>query len=110
MLHAENKDVPKLPTGETEGEPPCRLVQFEGELRADHVEALDAIVGDDPSHVVVDCTRVVSYDEQALEALVDFEHRAEAAGGKVLLVGVCHPQQKTSWRLTPVDAPPFSAA
>ena len=71
---------------------PCRLMQFEGELRPDHVEALDGLTGlDSAPHVLVDCRRVTRYREGALEALVAFEQRTVAAGGKVLLVGIRHP-------------------
>lgn len=83
---------------------PCRLVQFEGELRPDHVEALDDLTGADANpHVLVDCHRVTSYAEDALEALVAFEQRVTESGGKVMLVGVHHPSLRTGVLLEPPD-------
>lgn len=80
---------------------PCCLFQFEGELRADHVEGLAGLLGTgngddagglDPRHILVDCRRVVRFDDHALEALVNFQAQVEAAGGKVMLVGIGHPR------------------
>jgi hypothetical protein len=69
------------------------LFQFEGELRTDHVEGLRAMVGTGPTAgcVLVDCRRVATFAEGALEALVAFERDIMSRGGKVMLVGVHHP-------------------
>lgn len=75
---------------------PCCLFQFEGELRADHVEGLVELVSttpaDQPRHILVDCRRVSRFDDQALEALVQFQSDVAAKGGKVMLVGIGHPK------------------
>ena len=76
----------------------CCLFQFEGELRADHVEGLCDLVLASPAtqarHVLIDCQRVTRFDEAALEALVDFQQCVSQSGGKVMVVGVGHPQLK----------------
>ena len=71
------------------------LFQFEGELRADHVEGLREMScagpGPRPSCVLVDCRRVTAFGEGALDALVAFERDVTGRGGRVMLVGVQHP-------------------
>ena len=73
----------------------CHLFQFEGELRADHVEGLYALVtaSDDPTprHVLVDCHRVTRFDDNAVAALSAFQQAVADLGGKVLLMGIGHP-------------------
>lgn len=75
---------------------PCCLFQFEGELRADHVEGLVELLSaspvDEPRHILVDCRRVTRFDDDALNALVDFQGGVEERGGKVMLVGIGHPR------------------
>lgn len=74
----------------------CRLFQFEGELRKDHIEALydlaQASSGSHPPHILVDCRRVNKIDEEALEALETFQHSIAEQKGKVILVGIGHPR------------------
>ena len=73
----------------------CCLFQFEGELRSDHVEGLRDLVDPahrpGPCHVLVDCHRVSHYEEGAISALVAFQHDVAEAGGKVVLMGIEHP-------------------
>ena len=69
----------------------CSLVQFEGELRADHVEALESMWGGEARQVLLDCRRVTRCSEEALAALGAFQRAAEAHGGKVVVVGLTHP-------------------
>lgn len=74
----------------------CSLFQFEGELRADHVEGLYALAmasnEEDPRHILVDCHRVTRFDTAAIEALVAFQQSMNDLGNKVMLVGVGHPE------------------
>ena len=74
----------------------CGLYQFEGELRADHVEGLYALVtassDHEPRHILVDCSRVTRFDEAAVAALVAFQQTMNDLGSKVMLVGVGHPE------------------
>lgn len=73
----------------------CCLFQFEGELRADHVEGVQelflASVSHEPRHVLVDCHRVSHCDEDALQAMVTFEQAVRDSGGKLLVVGLHAP-------------------
>ncbi|HEY9723156.1 MAG TPA: STAS domain-containing protein [Oscillatoriaceae cyanobacterium] len=70
----------------------CCLFQFEGELRADHVEGVQdlflASPSHEPRHVLVDCRRVSACDEEALQAMVGFEHTVQDTGGKLIVVGL----------------------
>lgn len=70
----------------------CSLVQFEGELRADHIEGLEALWGAEGRQVLLDCRHVTRCDEQAFAALAAFQKRIEAQGGKVVVVGLTHPE------------------
>lgn len=74
----------------------CGLFQFEGELRADHVEGLYALVtassNQEPQCLLVDCSRVTRFDEGAVEGLVAFQQSMTDLGSKVMLVGVGHPE------------------
>ena len=74
----------------------CRLFQFEGELRADHIEALydlaQASTDSQPPQILVDCRRVNRFDEEALEALEVFQRSIAEQHGKVILVGIGHPR------------------
>jgi anti-anti-sigma regulatory factor len=73
----------------------CCLFQFEGELRADHVEGMFDFVlaasGETARNVLVDCRRVARFDDEALQAMADFEACLTAMGGKVMVVGLGHP-------------------
>lgn len=100
-----NNDVPG--SSADRAETPVRLVQFEGELRPDLVEALDELTGEGAANVLVDCRRVTSYAEHTLEALAEFERRATEAGGKVMLVGVLHPELQGSVFMGPFEVPAF---
>jgi hypothetical protein len=72
---------------------PCRLFQFEGELRPDLVEALYALMGAEPAAcALIDCRRVTSYASGALDALLALERRVAAGGGKAILLGVEPPE------------------
>ena len=73
------------------------LFQLEGELRADHVEGLRAmaLAHVDPGCVLVDCRRVTTYLDGAFAALVELEQAVTARGGKVMLVGISHPDLRT---------------
>ncbi|MFN3432253.1 MAG: hypothetical protein ACK46X_20175 [Candidatus Sericytochromatia bacterium] len=83
----------------------CSLYQFEGELRADHVEGLFALAtassSDDPRCILVDCHRVARYAPDAVEALVAFQQSMADLGHKVMLVGVGHPELDNVVFLTP---------
>lgn len=74
----------------------CRLFQFEGELRKDHIEALydlaQASSGSHPPHILIDLRRVNRFDDEALEALETFQQSIAEQHGKVILVGVTHPK------------------
>ena len=74
----------------------CSLFQFEGELRADHVEGLYALamasMDEAPRCILVDCHRVTRYRDAAVEALVAFQQAMNDLGHKVMLVGVGHPE------------------
>ena len=73
----------------------CCLLQFEGELRADHIEGLcDMILApsETPRYILVDCQRVDRCDDAAIEALAALERCAADAGGKVMVVGLAHPK------------------
>lgn len=73
----------------------CCLLQFEGELRADHIEGLcDLVVGskESPRYILVDCQRVERCDDSAVDALVNLERCVADAGGKVMVVGLAHPR------------------
>lgn len=85
------------------------LFQFEGELRADHVEALRAMAGHGVGCVLVDCRRVATFGDGALDALVAFERDLTHRGGKVMLVGVHHPALRHGLMLDWV-APPARPA
>ena len=84
------------------------LFQFEGELRADHVEGLREMTGPGPGCVLVDCRRVGTFGEGALDALVAFERDITNRGGKVMLVGVQHPALRHGLMMDWV-APPAQA-
>lgn len=91
----------------------CCLFQFEGELRADHVEGLfDLILAspvDEPRQVLVDCRLVSRFDDDALEALADFQACIGEMGGKVMVVGLAHPRLRHVVFLDAAVAPPASA-
>jgi anti-anti-sigma regulatory factor len=74
----------------------CVLFQFEGELRADHVEGLYALAlassNQDPRHFLVDCHRVTRFTGDAVQALIAFRQTMIDLGNKVMLVGVGHPE------------------
>jgi anti-anti-sigma regulatory factor len=93
----------------------CHLFQFEGELRADHVEGLYALMtaSSDPTprHILVDCHRVNRFDDDAVAALVAFQQSMADLGGKVLLVGIGHPSIDNVVLFEPrISEPPVSQA
>lgn len=69
------------------------LFQLEGELRADHVEGLRgmALANGEPGCILIDCRHVSHYVDGAFDALVALEREVMALGGKVMLVGIQHP-------------------
>jgi anti-anti-sigma regulatory factor len=93
----------------------CSLFQFEGELRADHVEGLYALAmassEEEPRCILVDCHRVTRFHQDAVEALVAFQQAMTDLGHKVMLVGVGHPELDNVVFLGPKapEAPVFQA-
>jgi anti-anti-sigma factor len=73
----------------------CSLFQFEGELRADHIEGLKTWVlptgQAQARNLLIDCRKVDRFSQDTLEALVDLQRRVSEQGGKVVVVGIHHP-------------------
>ena len=91
-MNDEVRQTPARGSAEPQAPTDCRLFQFEGDLRADHVEGLEAFVEGQSVNVLLDCHRVRAFDEAALDALVALNEQVSHGGGKMVLVGMVHPK------------------